>query len=86
MEIVIRYSHLNSERGYKAALQEFRDRYGDAVVIAQHYVKETLIGLSSRQNTQSRQLRSQRRKKATDPIYGRDVMSQTNKDCTRESA
>ena len=33
--IVIGNSHLDSKRGYKAALPEFRDRYGDADIIAQ---------------------------------------------------
>ena len=43
--IVIGYSHLDSERGYKAALQEFRDRYGYADIIAQSYVKQKIIFL-----------------------------------------
>ena len=32
----------NSERGYKAALQEFWDRYGDADIIALSYVRKAL--------------------------------------------
>ena len=40
--IVIGNSHLDSKRGYKAVLQEFRDRYGDADIIAQSYVKKAL--------------------------------------------
>ena len=40
--IVIGYSHLDSERGYNAALKEFRDRYGDTDVIAQSYIKKAL--------------------------------------------
>ena len=41
--IVIGHSHLDSERGYKAALKEFRDKYGDTDVIAQSYnIKKAL--------------------------------------------
>ena len=40
--IVTGYSHLNAESGYKAALDEFKDRYGDPDVIAQAYVKRAL--------------------------------------------
>ena len=40
--IVTGYSHLNAEAGYKAALDEFKDRYGDPDVIAQAYVKRAL--------------------------------------------
>ena len=36
------YSHLNAEAGYKAAFDEFKDRYGDPDVIAQDYVKRAL--------------------------------------------
>ena len=40
--IVTGYSHLNAEAGYKAALDEFKDLYGDPDVIAQAYVKIAL--------------------------------------------
>ena len=40
--IVTGYSHFNAEAGYKAALNEFKDRYGDPDVIAQAYVKSAL--------------------------------------------
>ena len=33
---------MNAEAGYKAALDEFKDRYGDPDVIAQAYVKRAL--------------------------------------------
>ena len=36
------YSHLNAEAGYTAALDEFKDRYGDPDVIPQAYVKKAL--------------------------------------------
>lgn len=38
--IVTGYSNLNAESGYKTALEEFKDRYGDSDVIAQAYVKK----------------------------------------------
>ena len=36
------YSHLNAKAGYKAALDEFKDRYGDPDVLAQDYMKRAL--------------------------------------------
>ena len=41
-KIVTGYSHLNAEAGYKAALDEFKDHYGDPDMIAQAYVKTAL--------------------------------------------
>ena len=35
-------SHLDSERGFRAVLQKFRDRYGDADVIAKTYAYKAL--------------------------------------------
>ena len=40
--IVTGYSQLNAEAGYKGALDEFKDRYGDPDVTAQAYVKRAL--------------------------------------------
>ena len=40
--IVTGYSHLNAEAGYKAALDEFKDHYGDPDIKAQAYVKTAL--------------------------------------------
>lgn len=40
--IVSGYSYLDAERGYKAALEELKDRYGDPDIIAQAYVKKAL--------------------------------------------
>ncbi|XP_062567166.1 CAP-Gly domain-containing linker protein 1-like [Saccostrea cucullata] len=41
-KIVTGYSYLDAERGYKAALEELKDRYGDPDIIAQAYVKKAL--------------------------------------------
>ena len=40
--IVTGYSQLNVEAGYKAALDEFKDHYGEPDMIAQAYVKTAL--------------------------------------------
>ena len=40
--IVTGYSHLNAEAGYKAALDEIKDHYGDPDMIAQAHVKTAL--------------------------------------------
>lgn len=40
--IVSGYSYLDAERGYKAAPEELKDRYGDPDIIAQAYVKKAL--------------------------------------------
>jgi len=41
-KIVSGYSHMDAKAGYMAALDEFKDRYGDSDVIAQAYVKKAL--------------------------------------------
>ncbi|XP_061191629.1 uncharacterized protein LOC133199818 [Saccostrea echinata] len=48
--IVTGYSHLNAEGGYKAALDEFKDRYGDPDIVAQAYVRKALNWSSIKQD------------------------------------
>ncbi|XP_062566787.1 uncharacterized protein LOC134229094 [Saccostrea cucullata] len=48
--IVTGYSHLNAESGYKAAMDEFKDRYGDPDIVAQAYVKKALNWSSIKQD------------------------------------
>ncbi|KAH3781799.1 hypothetical protein DPMN_159705 [Dreissena polymorpha] len=41
-KIALGYSHLDADSGYKAAMVECKDRYGDSDVIARPYVKKAL--------------------------------------------